>query len=101
MSQGKYSPTARFDKDENFIYNAYGQVPREDWTKDEYKVDVHFACYNKAGYDGYGYSGLDNDGNYVGIGEGVDRLGNTESDYLSMDEWAMEQALADARSLKY
>jgi len=47
------------------------------------------ADYDSEGYDSYGYSGVDQDGNYVGCGNGIDRLGYTEMDYLSMsqDDW--------------
>ena len=74
MSQGKDSGP--------FIYNAKGQIPNPMF---EYTTETHFADYDRDGFDSYGYSAYDKDGKYVGICAGVDRLGNTENDYLVMD----------------
>lgn len=84
MSQGKYSPTM-FGKDFSklsFEYNAKGEIPPSTW--DVYNEEIHFGNYDKDGFDSYGYSAYDHDGNYVGICEGVDRNGCTEMEYLCM-----------------
>lgn len=87
MSQGKYSPRcphARDDKYE-YKYNCRGELPAPyDPDKDQFDVQVHFANYDDEGYDSYGYSCFDADGVYLGIGDGVDRLGYTEYEYLTM-----------------
>ena len=93
MSRGKYSPALTREMidarvEDTFIYNIYGEITPE-WSKDSseaYDERKHLGCYDADGYDYYGYSGLDEDGNYVGIGEGIDRFGYTEMQYLSMDE---------------
>ena len=41
-----------------------------------------YGNYDPEGFDMYGYSAFDEDGNYVGSGSGVDRAGYTEDDYL-------------------
>jgi hypothetical protein len=92
MSRGKYSPNLPSGKE--FIYNCYGKVPLP-WSKLAesyglvYDEKVHFANYDDEGYDSYGYSAFDSDGNYMGIGDGVDRNGYTEHEYLCMtdDQW--------------
>jgi hypothetical protein len=87
MSRGKYSPNLPRDKE--FIYNCYGKVPAE-WSKEiadsgvAYDEKTMFDNYDDEGYDRYGYSAFDCDGNYVGIGDGVDRNGYTEMEYLCM-----------------
>ena len=45
-----------------------------------------FTNYDDGGYDSYGYSAFDWEGNYVGIGGGVDRNGYTENEYLCMSD---------------
>lgn len=86
MSQGKYSPCARYMNDD-CIYNAMGNVPEPYNVGDTYNPMLHFANYDKNGFDNYGYSAFDADGNYLGIArDGVDPLGYTEMDYLVMDE---------------
>ena len=44
-----------------------------------------FANYDAEGYDSYGYSCWSADGTYAGIGDGIDRNGITEFEYLMMD----------------
>lgn len=81
MSRGKYSP-AWVKKD--CIYNCYGEIP-EPWCEN-YNEKTMFANYDDEGFDSYGYSCFDSEGNYVGIGNGIDRLGHTEYEYLIMDD---------------
>ena len=95
MSQGKYSP-ALSTKDAKrphtaYCYNADRQIPPATWNDGEYNQITHFANYDADGYDSYGYSAFYEDGTYAGIGEGVDRNGYTEMDYMSMsdDEFEM------------
>jgi hypothetical protein len=92
MSRGKYSPNLPYSKE--YIYNCHG-FPPAPWSKEiadsgaEYFEETMFADYDDEGYDSYGYSAFDSDGNYVGPGNGVDRNGYTEMEYLCMsnDEW--------------
>lgn len=84
MSQGKYSPN--LPNSGPFIYNCHGQIPPQFFSKEEYDEKVHFANYDSSGYDMYGYSCFDSNGNYVGTGRGVDRNGKTELEYMSMSE---------------
>ena len=91
MSRGKYSPNLPYGKE--FIYNCYGKVPAE-WSMEiaegvVYDEKTMFDNYDDEGFDRYGYSAFDSDGNYVGIGSGVDRNGCTEMEYMCMsdDEW--------------
>lgn len=81
MSRGKYSPTAKGNGP--FTFNCYGQEPAP-WSAD-YDEKTMFGNYDSEGYDSYGYSAFDDEGNYAGIGSGVDRNGYTEMDYLCMD----------------
>ena len=92
MSQGKYSPVCPHARDDKYEYkfNCLGQIPPDyDPALDVYDQKVHFGNYDQEGFDSYGYSAFDADGNYVGIGDGIDRLGYTELDYLCMstDDW--------------
>lgn len=88
MSQGKYSPAlTRKDVDRpysDYRYNADKQIPPETWAEGEYNTRTHFGNYDEDGYDSYGYSAFDIHGNYVDIGQGIDRWGYTEDEYLSM-----------------
>lgn len=87
MGQGKYSPNCpNTDKGwEFFNRNCYGQIPPEyDHAAGEYDEKLHFGDYDPDGYDSYGYSAFDEDGNYVGVGNGVDRNGYTEFEYMCM-----------------
>ena len=92
MSRGKYSPALTREMIDapysSYVYNSLGEIATK-WNKDSgeaYDERKHFGNYDADGYDSYGYSGLDADGNYVGIGEGIDRWGYTEMDYLNMSE---------------
>ena len=89
MGQGKYSPTVRGMASRpwsEFRFNCLGQEPAA-WPSDDpsvvYNQKTMFADYDADGYDSYGYSAFDADGNYVSTG-GVDRNGYTEMDYLTM-----------------
>jgi hypothetical protein len=89
MARGKYSVLAhkKWSDGYEFKFNAYGKKP-EPWTygqldsRQEYNPLTMFPMYDEEGYDRYGYSAFDREGNYVGDGEGVDRAGWTEEDYL-------------------
>lgn len=73
--------------DENtFIYNADKQIPPESWPEGGYETRIHLANYDKNGFNRYGYSAFDADGNYLCIGAGIDRYGYTEMDYLTMSD---------------
>lgn len=81
MSYGKYSPT--LIKKGPHIYNAYGKIPEDyDHTIDKFDEKIHLANYDEDGYDRYGYSAFHADGSYAGIGDGIDRDGYTENEYL-------------------
>ena len=92
MSRGKYSPILPQGK--QYIHNCYGQTPAP-WSKEIAESGIHydeltmFDDYDDEGYDRYGYSCFDANGEYAGTGGGVDRAGYTENDYLAMsdDEW--------------
>jgi hypothetical protein len=85
MSRGKYSPSLPTSNKgyEFFDRNAKGEIPAE-YTGDisTFNEEIHFSNYDPEGFDSYGYSAYDSDGKFVGAGNGVDRLGNTEMDYL-------------------
>ena len=92
MSRGKYSPNlpnCNGDAD-TFSFNCYGK-PAAPWTMElkeagvEYDVKTMFGDYDNEGFDSYGYSAFNAQGEYVGGGSGVDRNGYTEMDYLCMD----------------
>jgi hypothetical protein len=90
MSRGKYSPfltramiNARAD---SFIYNAHGNVAPDYVVGEIFDEKLHGGHYDKDGYDYYGYSAWNADGEYAGLGNGIDRGGYTESDYLSMSD---------------
>lgn len=82
MGVGKYSPICpNTDKHGAFGYNCYGETPVEfDW--ETYDTRTMFDGYDEEGFDQYGYSAFDINGNYVGDGRGIDRYGYTENDYL-------------------
>jgi hypothetical protein len=89
MSKGKYSPRCpNADKEWEFYdRNCYGDVPPPyDPATDTYDEKIHFATYDPEGYDSYGYSAFDRDRNFVGCGQGIDRLGYTEMEYLGMSD---------------
>lgn len=86
---GKYSVLAykHWPDDYEYGFNAYGKEP-EDWNpevqnRSEYNSIAMFPNYDEEGYDSYGYSAFDKNGDFVGHGEGVDRAGYTESDYMA------------------
>lgn len=92
MSRGKYSPVCKdWPQNYEFKYNCYGQEP-EHWNQEvydsglEYNTKTMFGDYDEEGYDSYGYSAFDSDGNFVGHGEGIDRDGYTEDDYLTLQD---------------
>lgn len=93
MSRGKYSPNLPRGKE--FIYNCYGKAPVE-WSKEiadsgvAYDEKTMFIDYDDEGYDRYGYSAFDSNGDYAGIGSGVDRNGYTEMVYLCMSSEEFE-----------
>lgn len=99
MSRGKYSPTLDYleHEDVEYVYNARSETPIE-WDNENYNEELMFANYDSEGYDSYGYSAYDADGNYVGIGAGVDRAGRTESEYLCMTYEEFEYVLYSIRS---
>lgn len=87
MGVGKYSPNCpHANTDYNFKYNCYGKEPIE-WNnsvKDSgisFDEKTMFYQYDDEGFDSYGYSAFDINGNYVGVNCGVDRNGMTENDY--------------------
>jgi hypothetical protein len=91
MSRGKYSPNlpTHMMSSAEFKYNCYGKLP-EPWGQEQFDTGVEyndltmFDNYDADGYDSYGYSAFDLDGNFVGHGDGVDRDGWTEMDYLTL-----------------
>lgn len=85
MSRGKYSPNANAG-DDCFIFNCLKQIPSKWFPTIVYDEKTMFDAYDSEGFDRYGYSAFDSGGNYVGVGMGIDRLGNTELDYLSMTD---------------
>lgn len=88
MAKGKYSPTVyRVKSAGTFVFNAKGKRPPKFVAgKTEWNEELHFANYDSEGFDSYGYSAYDSDGKYVGIGNGIDRAGYTENEYLAMSD---------------
>ena len=88
MSKGKYSPVRpNADKGMDiYVYNARKEIPPEYIAGTHFDEELHMANYDAEGFDSYGYSGYDIDGQYVGMGNGIDRLGYTEMDYLMADD---------------
>lgn len=87
MGQGKYSPVCpHANTYYEFKYNCYGKIA-DYYNGDQatYDEKTHFENYDEEGFDRYGYSSFDANGFYVGIGNGVDRLGYTELEYTVMD----------------
>lgn len=93
MSRGKYSVLAykEWPKGYEFKYNCYGKEPAP-WTKEmidageAFDDKTMFGNYDEEGFDHYGYSSFDEDGTFVGHGDGVDRAGYTEYDYLTLQD---------------
>lgn len=100
MSRGKYSPWC-YGSDQSSIdyaFNCYGEVP-VDWNKEDYDEKTMYDHYDSDGFDSYGYSSFDIDGNYVGVGRGIDRYGYTENEYLCMTDDKFESVSAYATEL--
>lgn len=94
MGVGKYSPHCpHANTGYEFKFNCYGKEPAP-WSLElkaagvEYDTKTMFGDYDSEGYDSYGYSCFDADGEYIGLGEGVDRAGKTELEY--MEEYLAE-----------
>lgn len=88
MSKGKYSPHVIIRDYSEYVYNAHGRLPAP-WNpeiakNEQYQEEVHFANYDLDGFDSYGYSAFDKNNNFVGGGNGVDKAGYTELDYMGM-----------------
>lgn len=90
MGTGKYSPLCPHAHEEGweaYRFNCYGEKPVE-WSKEladsgvVYDQKTMYDYYDDEGFDSYGYSAFDSDGDYIGIGDGIDRYGYTEIDYL-------------------
>lgn len=90
MGIGKYSPfcpNSNKPYSDTYRFNCYGEVPAE-WNKEIaatgviYDEKTMYPDYDDEGFDSYGYSAFDTNGNYVGHGSGIDRLGYTEMEYL-------------------
>lgn len=85
MSRGKYSLVW---VDKPMGWNAKGEVPvlyDRNCTDEEHYV-LASDHFDEDGYDRYGYSCYDKNGEFVGDGEGVDRAGWTEMDYLTLQD---------------
>ena len=85
MGTGKYSPLCPHASEpgwDAYKFNCYGEVPAY-WNKELYDSKTMYDNYDDEGFDSYGYSCFDADGNYVGCGDGIDRYGYTEMDYLT------------------
>ena len=88
MGVGKYSPLCPHADEpgwDAYKFNCYGEIPAP-WNQEvadagvEYDEKTMFDNYDDEGFDSYGYSAFDIDGNYVG--NGIDRYGYSEMDYL-------------------
>lgn len=100
MSRGKYSPWC-YGSDQSSIdyaFNCYGEVP-VDWNKEDYDEKTMCSHYDSDGFDRYGYSAFDIDGNYIGVGQGIDRYGYMENEYLCMTDDKFESVSAYATEL--
>ena len=99
MARGKYSPC--FFDNQKYGFNCYGQKP-EEWDDQVASSGVQYndktmgSWFDSEGFDTYGYSAFDAEGNYVGTGRGVDRLGYTEDEYFIMDDNQWEDACVQA-----
>lgn len=83
MARGKYSPA--YSGKGPYIYNCYGQEPAPVVEGEEYDMKTMFGDYDRYGFDSYGYSAFDAEGNYV-YGGGIDPVGITEETYHSMTD---------------
>lgn len=79
MDIGKYSPIC--NKNSVYEYNAYGNTPEPIVDNFSYNEALNSSECDNEGFDLYGYSFFDNAGNFVGVGNGVDRIGNTHEEY--------------------
>ena len=74
----------------DFKYNCFKQNPAP-WNLEvaasgvAYDEKTMFANYDEEGFDNYGYSAFDADGNYD-FGSGVDLVGRSNIKKNSMDE---------------
>jgi hypothetical protein len=91
MGVGKYSPNLpnRDKGHEFFKYNCLGNEP-EEWNMDilesglvKYNPKTMLIGYDDEGYDSYGYCAFNEWGEYQGHGQGIDRNGYTEDDYMT------------------
>lgn len=64
-----------------YIYNSHGEEPPAHFEGREYDEITMFPNYDREGYDSDGYRSVAANGDYVGIGLGVDRNGMTKLDY--------------------
>lgn len=89
MSRGKYSPN--LPPKDSYEFNCYGQPPAP-WSQEvadsgvKFDEKTMFADHDDEGFDRYGYSSFNEAGEFVGNGQGVDRNGYTETDYLFMSD---------------
>jgi hypothetical protein len=100
MSRGKYSPalTREMIANREFGFNCYGETPAE-WAGGEaHDTKTMHDCYDSDGFDYYGYSAFDIAGNYITTGEGIDRAGYTEFEYLCMDDADFEYGCFDHKA---
>lgn len=87
MSRGKYSLAYKHWPDGyEYKYNSKGEIPEEWESPPNYNEETMFGGCDEEGYDRYGYSSYDKDGNFVGVGNGVDRAGWSEMDYLTLQD---------------
>lgn len=91
MSRGKYSPnlpTANWEI-AAFKFNTKGDIPPIPQKGETIIPEIHYGGLDDEGFDMYGYSPFDEDGNYIADGMGIDRNGYTETEYLTDDDiWA-------------
>jgi hypothetical protein len=91
MSHGKYSPNLPQRNPEEFCFNAKGHVPLMHIDGRDFNEEEMYGGYDIDGFDRYGYSAYDKDGKFVGAGNGVDRNGYAEFDYMFMIVEEFEQ----------
>mgnify|MGYP003125919602 CR=1 FL=1 len=87
MGRGKYSLVYKYTEKG---FNSKGMKP-EIYDPQKSKVNPeHYVLssdhFDSDGYDHYGYSCYDRQGKFVGDGEGIDRAGWTEMDYLTLQD---------------
>ena len=86
MSKGKYSPTLTraMIANDDYRYNADKQIAPDFIKGQVFDERLHDGSYDHEGFDRYGYSAFLADGTFIGTGQGIDRAGYTEDEYLSM-----------------